>query len=320
MTGPRTYREAGVDIDAGDRFARFIGSIKSPALLKSIGGFAGGVPLDVHRFRNPVLLSSTDGVGTKLLVARALGIYDTVGIDLVAMCVNDLLVCGAEPLLFLDYIACGRLNEPVLEAVMRGIVRGCELARCVLAGGETAEMPDLYSGDEIDLAGFSVGLVERDRQLPRLADIQPGDCLVGLASSGVHSNGFSLVRKVLPERFWEAALTPTIIYEPQMRFLRQQDAVTAAAHITGGGLEGNIARVVPQGMEARLTWDWEVPEVFGLIQEHGGIAPEEMRRVFNMGIGLAAVVRQEGCDALRSAARLSGVDLLPLGTIQVAEN
>ncbi len=319
MTGPRTYREAGVDIDAGDRFSRFIASIKSPALLKSIGGFAGGVPLDVQRFRNPVLLSSTDGVGTKLLVARELGIYDTVGIDLVAMCVNDLLVCGAEPLLFLDYIACGAINEPVLQAVVGGIVRGCEMARCVLAGGETAEMPDLYAGDEIDLAGFSVGLVERDRQLPRPADIRPGDRIVGLGSSGVHSNGFSLVRKVLPKRFWHSALTPTIIYEPQMRFLREHDAVTAAAHITGGGLEGNIARVVPEGMVARLTWDWKVPEVFPLIQEHGRIAPEEMRRVFNMGIGLAAIISQDGCDAVLAAAHASGIDLVPIGTVQKAE-
>ncbi len=202
--------------------------------------------------RHPVLLTTTDGVGTKILVAQRLGKLDTVGIDLVAMCVNDLVVCGARPVQFLDYIACGRIHEERLQALMKGIVRGCELAGCRLGGGETAEMPDVYGPDEFDLAGFAVGAVEKDALLPRLAEIRAGDVILGIASSGIHSNGLSLARKALPERAWSLLLEPTRIYAPEMAALCATGHVLAAAHVTGSGLHGNLERVVPEGLADRL--------------------------------------------------------------------
>ncbi len=287
------YRSAGVDIEKGDRFARFIASLRSPAVSSSIGGFSGGIPLDVSRYKHPLLLSTTDGVGTKLLVAKRLRKYDTIGIDLVAMNVNDLAVCGAQPLTFLDYIACGHLNESLLEDVIRGIVAGCEQAGCTLVGGETAEMPDLYEENDIDLAGFCVGLVEKDEVLPRLQDMQEGDLIYALPSSGIHSNGLSLARKALekaPDSIWEELLIPTRIYVSELMLLSRSGLLLGAAHITGGGLEGNVLRVLPKTLRPRFFWDWEVPPIFRTIQQEGNIHPEEMRRVFNMGVGIAMIV------------------------------
>ncbi|MFW6234164.1 MAG: phosphoribosylformylglycinamidine cyclo-ligase, partial [Spirochaetota bacterium] len=242
------YSSAGVDIEAGDRFARYIASIESPALRGGIGGFAGALALDLSGVPDPVLLSTTDGVGTKLLVAERMRQFDTIGIDLVDMCVNDLAVCGAAPLQFLDYIACGRISSTPLNEIMDGIVRGCERAGCALSGGETAEMPDVYAPGSFDLAGFCTGVVSRARMLPQPDRIKPGDIVYGIPSTGVHSNGLSLARKALsdaPAHIYEQLLEPTRIYVSELEFLTQHPAVLAAAHITGGGLFGNLTRVLP---------------------------------------------------------------------------
>ncbi len=283
------------------------------ACVGELGGFAGGLEIDLTRYRHPVLLSTTDGVGTKLLVAQRLADYTTVGIDLVAMCVNDLAVCGADPLIFLDYIACGRINDDMLRQVMLGIVAGCEQAGCTLSGGETAELPDMYGADDIDLAGFAVGIAERDDRLPRTATIAPGDRVVGLASSGIHSNGLSLARRAIDcedETAWRTLLTPTRIYVEQLR--RARHLIKAAAHVTGGGLEGNLARVLPDGASLSLHWEWEPPAVFDTIQRNGQIETDEMRRVFNMGVGIALIV---GADDLDRLAELVGEPLIDLGSV-----
>ena len=308
----RTYEESGVSIERGDAFASYIASIGSGA-IGDLGGFAGGVELDLSGMRHPVLLSATDGVGTKLLVARRLGRYDTVGIDLVAMCVNDLAVCGAQPSVFLDYIACGQIRPDTLEQVIRGVVAGCEQADCTLAGGETAELPDMYGQGEIDLAGFAVGLVERDERLPRMDAIREGDRVVGLRSSGVHSNGFSLARKVLEradDPVWNELLEPTRIYVRQLMAARR--LIKAAAHITGGGLEANLMRVVPSGLSVSLSWDWSFPAIFDRIRTEGSIETGEMRRVFNMGVGIAMIVAEERLDELAAAV---GEPLVELGSV-----
>ena len=312
----KSYRDAGVDIEKGDRFVDFIKAIRSPAVDESIGGFSAAIDVASLGLRHPVLLTTTDGVGTKILVAQRLGKLDTVGIDLVAMCVNDLLVCGASPVQFLDYIACGRIQEDRLQALMRGIVRGCELAGIRLGGGETAEMPDVYGPDEFDLAGFAVGAAERDALLPRLADIRAGDLVLGIASSGIHSNGLSLARKVLPESEWDALLEPTRIYAAEMAALCATGRLLAAAHVTGSGLAGNLERVVPEDLRTALGWDWPVPPVFRRIQELGGVSDGEMRAVFNLGIGIALVAHPEDLPALSAAAREAGFPLLRVGTLE----
>lgn len=310
---PRSYSEAGVDISGGDRFAAFISRMPSKSISPTIGAFAGGIPFPTERYRKPVVLGATDGVGTKLLVARRLGDYSTIGIDLVAMCVNDLAVCGADPLFFLDYIACGKLNQPRLEQVIGGVVRGCELAGCTLAGGETAEMPDMYGADDIDLAGFATGVAEADHQLPQSESIGIGDVVLGLPSVGVHSNGFSLARKALCETddaVWRELLTPTRIYVRELARIRH--CIKAAAHITGGGLEGNLSRVVPKNLQARLNWDWSVPQIFGVIERSGSIPQPDMRAVFNMGIGIAIVVAEETAGKI---ADLVGEPTIHLGEV-----
>src|SRR5271166_3477653 len=303
-----TYRQAGVDIDAGDalvdRIARLARPTRIPEVVADVGGFAGlcAVPAGLAE---PVLVSGTDGVGTKLKVAIATGVHDTVGIDLVAMCVNDLVVQGAEPLLFLDYFATGRLDVAQARAVIAGIASGCHEAGCALVGGETAEMPGLYAREDYDLAGFAVGAAERDSLLPR--GVAPGDAVLGLASRGVHSNAFSLVRRVVqmsglswgtPAPFapqsslGEALLEPTRIYVQPLLALHRAGLMKAAAHITGGGLPGNLPRVLPDGTVAVLTPDWPVPPVFSWLAQVGGIAPAEMLRAFNCGIGMAIVVAE----------------------------
>jgi phosphoribosylformylglycinamidine cyclo-ligase len=312
----KSYREAGVDVEKGDRFVDFIKSIRSAAIDRGIGGFSAAIDVASLGMRHPVLLTTTDGVGTKILVAQRLGRLDTLGIDLVAMCVNDLVVCGARPVQFLDYIACGRLQEDRLQALMRGIVRGCELAGCRLGGGETAEMPDVYGPDEFDLAGFAVGAAEREGLLPRLDDMRAGDPVLGIASSGIHSNGLSLARKALPEAEWGLLLPPTRIYAAEMAALCATGGVLAAAHITGSGLAGNLERVVPDGLQPRFTFDWPVPPVFHRIQELGGVSDGEMRGVFNLGIGIALVAHPDRVPALDAAAAAAGFSLLRIGTLE----
>ncbi|MGA2766520.1 MAG: phosphoribosylformylglycinamidine cyclo-ligase [Spirochaetia bacterium] len=314
----RGYRDAGVDIDRGDRFVEFIRRIPSAAVDKGIGGFSSALPIDSLGFRDPVLMTTTDGTGTKLLVAKKLGVYDTIGIDLVAMNVNDLLVCGAKPIVFLDYIACGRIHEEKMHALMRGIVRGCELAGCTLGGGETAEMPDAYGPDDFDLAGFAVGMAEKDGVLPRREEIRPGDLIMALPSSGIHSNGLSLARKVIPESDragWEDLLVPTRIYAREMALLTATRRVLAAAHITGGGLLGNLSRVIPQGLAPRFSFDWEEPPVFQRIRS-AGVPEEEMRKVFNLGIGVAFIAHDHHREELEDLARREGFQLLMIGTLE----
>lgn len=315
----KSYAEAGVDIEKGDKFSRYISSIKSSAVAGDIGGFAGGTEIDLNRYRAPVLLSTTDGVGTKLLLTKELGIYSTIGIDLVAMCVNDLIVCGAQPLNFLDYIACGRLDTEVMEKVIQGIVRGCEEASCILAGGETAEMPDLYSPGDFDLAGFCTGIAEKDKILPKKDKVKKGDIIFALPSTGIHSNGLSLARKVIPvkEREWrKKLLEPTKIYVKEMEALLKTEKIISAAHITGGGLEGNIERTLPRGKKARLDYtSWEVPEIFHKIRKDGEISEKEMRKVFNMGIGIAVITSQSDAGMLLSAAEKEGISLKAVGEV-----
>jgi len=316
---PRTYEDSGVSIQKGDDFASWIGSIKSPALAKAdIGGFAGGIEIDTAKFKKPIMLSTTDGVGTKLLVAKKLGKFDTVGIDLVAMCVNDLAVCGAQPLVFLDYIALGKIDEQLLKDIITGVVKGCELADCTLSGGETAEMPDVYRVDDFDLAGFCSGVVDKDRMLPKKDRAKAGDPIFGIASSGVHSNGFSLARKALanaPKEIWEELLTPTRIYVRELVTLAETGLLNGAAHITGGGLEGNFERVIPKQLKAEFTWDWPVPPIFERIQHDGPVETAEMRKVFNMGVGIALTCNATDASKLIAKAESIGTILFQIGTL-----
>ncbi|TFG62189.1 MAG: phosphoribosylformylglycinamidine cyclo-ligase [Spirochaetales bacterium] len=313
----KSYEDAGVSIEKGDRFAEHIKSISSPVISSSLGGFSGGGDLDLTGYKKPVLLSTTDGVGTKLLVAKQLNRYDTIGIDLVAMCVNDLAVCGAKPLQFLDYIACGKINEEILHAVIKGIVEGLEQADCVLAGGETAEMPDMYAGDDIDLAGFCVGIAEKDAMLPKLSSIREGDVLYGLPSSGIHSNGLSLARKAIqPDHpLYAELLVPTKIYVRELSALTAGGLVLAAAHITGGGLASNLIRVIPEGLVPEFSHDWPVPRIFGALQKEGGIGDGEMRKVFNMGVGAALVVSAGARRDFEALAQSKGIKVVPIGRL-----
>jgi len=313
-----SYSDAGVDIVKGDRFARFIAGIDSFAVTKDIGGFAGGIEIDISRYKTPVLYSTTDGVGTKLMVASTLGIYDTIGIDLVAMCVNDLIVCNVEPLTFLDYIACGSLDEKVLSEVIKGIVKGCEEAGCFLSGGETAEMPDMYGIDDFDIAGFCTGIGEKEELLPFKDRIQPGDLLFGLPSSGVHSNGLSLARQAIASNeisLMKSLLTPTKIYVQEMKKLLNIGSITAAAHITGGGLAGNIQRVLPDKLYPLLKYNWPSPFIFEEIEKRGPVGTEEMRRVFNMGIGIALVVRRGTEENLLKTAEENDIQIVEIGIV-----
>ena len=310
-----TYRDAGVDIEAGDALVDAIKPLARATdrsgTMGGLGGFGALFDLKAAGFKDPVLVSSTDGVGTKLKLAIDSGIHGTVGQDLVAMCVNDLVVQGAEPLFFLDYFATGRLDVAQARQVVAGIAEGCRIAGCALVGGETAEMPGLYKGGDYDLAGFSVGAAERGNLLPK-GDLAPGDVLLGLMSSGVHSNGFSLVRRVLeasglglsaPAPFAEgtvaeALLAPTRIYVKPLLAAHRAGLVKAAAHITGGGLPGNLPRVLPEGLVAALdARAWTAPSVFAWLARAGGIAPDEMLRVFNCGVGMVVAVAAPQADA-----------------------
>jgi len=328
------YQQAGVDIDAGLSLVKEIQPLARatgrPGATAELGGFGGLFDLREAGFRDPVLVAATDGVGTKLqLIARA-GRHEVAGLDLVAMCVNDLLVQGAEPLFFLDYFATPKLDTAVARAVVKGIADGCREAGCALIGGESAEMPGHYRRGDYDLAGFAVGAAERGRLLPR-ADVAPGDVLLGLASSGVHANGFALVRHVMrsqalfltdPAPFEqgntlaEALLVPTRIYVRSVLGLFEHDVIKALAHITGGGLVDNLPRVLPDGVVARIdAASWQAPPVFLWLYETGRIPAEEMLRVFNCGIGMVLVVRSEYDDAVMRYLSEQGETVYRLGEL-----
>jgi phosphoribosylformylglycinamidine cyclo-ligase len=319
---PITYRDAGVDIDAGDALVEAIKPFAKrtlrPEVLAGIGGF-GALAEIPKKYREPVLVSGTDGVGTKLKLAFELRRHDTVGIDLVAMSVNDILTQGAEPLFFLDYFACGRLDVAVATEVVKGIARGCELAGCALIGGETAEMPGMYAGGEYDLAGFAVGVVEKSAIVDG-RDIVPGDAVLGLASSGAHSNGYSLIRKILerakPPRGIDL-LEPTRIYVKPLLALMRQLRVKGMAHITGGGLIGNVPRILPEKTRAVIEKaSWPRPTVFEWLQREGEVAEAEMQRVFNCGIGMAVVVAAGDADAAVRALSGAGETVFRIGRIE----
>jgi phosphoribosylformylglycinamidine cyclo-ligase len=301
-----TYKDAGVDIDAGnelvERIKPLVAATRREEVVAGIGGFGGLFALPPGRYQEPVLVSGTDGVGTKLKLAQVLGRHDTIGIDLVAMCVNDVLVQGAEPLFFLDYFACGHLDVDVATDVVKGIADGCKLAGAALVGGETAEMPDMYAAGEYDLAGFCVGAVERARMIDGQS-IRAGDALIGLRSSGPHSNGYSLIRKVLElagsadidgREASEVLIEPTRIYVKPILNLMEAIEVKGLAHITGGGITENLPRIFASSVHAEIeTASWEQGPVFDWLASAGNITTEEMRRTFNCGVGMIAVVKEE---------------------------
>jgi phosphoribosylformylglycinamidine cyclo-ligase len=322
MSKGLSYRDAGVDIDAGDALVEaikpFARRTMRPEVMAGIGGF-GALCRIPKKYRQPILVSGTDGVGTKLKLAFQLGKHDTVGIDLVAMSVNDVLVQGAEPLFFLDYFACGKLEQGVAAQVIKGIARGCELAGCALIGGETAEMPGMYPAGEYDLAGFCVGVVEKARILDGKS-IRRGDTILGLASSGPHSNGFSLIRKILEreknQAMVEKLFEPTRIYvKPVLKALKSA-RIKGLAHITGGGLTGNVPRILPKKTRAVIrNAAWPRPEVFQWLQRAGNVAEDEMHRVFNCGIGMVVIVDPKDAKRAISTLRAAGETVYEIGSI-----
>jgi phosphoribosylformylglycinamidine cyclo-ligase len=329
-----TYAQAGVDIDAGaemvERIKPLVKATRRPGADADIGGFGGLFDLKAAGFKDPILVAANDGVGTKVLIAIQSGVHHTVGVDLVAMCVNDLVVQGAEPLLFLDYYATGKLDPKVGADVVSGIAEGCRIAGCALIGGETAEMPGLYAGEDYDLAGFSVGAAERGRLLPR-ADLREGDVVLGLPSSGVHSNGFSLVRKIVERAglkwtdkapfadkpLGEALLEPTRIYvKPLLQALKATDAIKALAHVTGGGFAENLPRVLPDGLGVDLDLDAiPVLPVFKWLAKAGGVAPAEMLRAFNCGVGMVCYVEASKVAEAEAALRAEGEAPVRIGVV-----
>jgi phosphoribosylformylglycinamidine cyclo-ligase len=326
-----TYRDAGVDIDAGNRLVEqikpLVKSTHRDGVLGSIGGFGGLFQLDVSKYREPVLVSGADGVGTKLRLAIELGMHDTVGIDLVAMCVNDVIVQGAEPLFFLDYYGCGKLDTATATAVVSGIAEGCRQAGAALIGGETAELPGMYAGDDYDLAGFCVGAVEKAAIIDG-SKVGAGDSIIGLASSGPHSNGYSLIRKILEQSSlnarssWhdrtlgEALLTPTRIYVRSILALIAALPVHAIAHITGGGIPENLVRVLNPGVDAHIDMQsWERPEIFRWLQQEADIEESEMLRTFNCGIGMMVIVPPAQTDQALKTLSAAGESAALIGTI-----
>jgi phosphoribosylformylglycinamidine cyclo-ligase len=327
-----TYSEAGVDIDAGNALVRRIAPAAAatarPGSMAGLGGFGALFDLKAAGYEDPILVAATDGVGTKLRVGIESGLTGGLGIDLVAMCVNDLVCQGAEPLLFLDYFATGRLDVDAAAEVIAGVADGCRAAGCALVGGETAEMPGLYAGGDFDIAGFAVGAMERGAALPY--GVAEGDVLLGLASSGVHANGFSLVRRIVADRglVWqaqapfaatslaEALLEPTRIYVRPLLAAIGAGGLHALAHITGGGLSENLPRVLPDGLGAVVERDaWTLPPVFAWLAEAGGVAEAEMLRTFNCGIGMVAVVAEERADALAAALAAAGETVHRIGHV-----
>jgi phosphoribosylformylglycinamidine cyclo-ligase len=324
-----TYKKAGVDIDKADRFIKRIKPLlketSRPEVLGEVGGFSGFFRPSLKRIKDPVLVASTDGVGTKLLLADLLGRYEEVGIDLVAMCVNDIIASGAEPLFFLDYIACGTINDEKLVSLMKGITRGCKQAGCALIGGETAELPGMYSGDKMDIAGFCVGMVSRENILDG-ASCQAGDALIGLSSSGVHSNGFSLIRKAfngqeLKGELGKELIKPTKIYVKAVLELLKKQYIKAAAHITGGGFYENIPRALPEDMGAVIKkGSWPEKAIFMKIQKKGGISEKEMHRTFNMGIGFTVVSSPDKTQSVLDALKAMGQESWVIGEVVSGEH
>jgi len=329
-----SYKDAGVDIDAGNALVERIRSVSQrtlrPEVIGGLGGFGALCEIPV-KYREPVLVSGTDGVGTKLRLAMDMGVHDTIGIDLVAMCVNDLVVAGAEPLFFLDYYATGKLDVDTAAAVVTGIGRGCELAGCALVGGETAEMPGMYAGEDYDLAGFCVGVVEKSRIIDGSA-VREGDALIALGSSGPHSNGYSLIRKILAvsgadlgqpcaeSTLGAALLAPTSVYVRAVLDLLEHVDVRALSHITGGGLTENLPRVLPTHCSARIDTDsWEWPAVFHWLQEQGNVATAEMYRTFNCGVGMVACVDAGDVPATLAALANAGQRAWEIGSIEAGD-
>jgi phosphoribosylaminoimidazole synthetase len=333
-----TYADAGVSIDAGnalvDAIKPLAAATRRPGATPALGGFGALFDLKAAGYDDPLLVSTTDGVGTKLKLAIETGLHDTVGIDLVAMCVNDLLAQGAEPLFFLDYFATGRLDVDVAARVVAGVAEGCRLSDCALVGGETAEMPGLYADGEYDLAGFSVGAVDRDKVLPRHDAQRAGDVLIGLASSGPHSNGYSLIRKIVhraaldwaePAPFGEtgslgeALMTPTRLYVRALVPLLKAGRIKGGAHITGGGLIENPPRAVAPGLQPRIDWGgWSFPPVFDWLQREGGVADHELRRTFNCGVGFVLIAAPEDVTAVLGALCEAGEDPFVIGELAPA--
>ncbi len=327
---PLTYRDAGVDIDAGnslvERIKPAVKRTQRPEVMGGLGGFGGLFALDTSKFKQPVLVSGTDGVGTKLRLAIDLGKHDAIGIDLVAMCVNDILVTGAEPLFFLDYYATGRLDVDVAAQVVEGIANGCEQAGCALIGGETAEMPSMYEEGDYDLAGFAVGAVEKD-QLIDGSKVAAGDKLIALPASGPHANGYSLIRKVIEraQPDWNSAegkqlieqlLAPTRIYAKSLQALGEQVDIHAMSHITGGGLTENLPRVYPDHLAAAIDWSsWQRPTVFDWLAEQGNVEIAEMRRTFNNGVGMVVIVAADQAEKAVSAMQAAGENAWVIGEI-----
>ena len=334
-----TYKDAGVDIDAGEalvaRIAPVAKSTRRPGADADLGGFGGLFDLKAAGFKDPILVASTDGVGTKLKIAIETGLFAGIGQDLVAMCVNDLVVQGAEPLFFLDYYATAKLNVDEAAIIIEGIARACRESGCALIGGETAEMPGLYARGDFDLAGFTVGAVERGHVLPKKQDMRPGDIVIGVASSGVHSNGYSLVRRVVADAgadyakpapfdtsrsLGDALLTPTCLYIKGGLAAIRAGGVKGLAHITGGGITENLPRALPDGLDARIDLTcWTSPPVFGWLARQAGIAEREMLRTFNCGLGLIAVVAPESAGHVIDGFRESGDDAERIGELIAGE-
>lgn len=330
----KTYKDAGVDINLANHIVKKIKPLISktfiPGVLSDIGGFGGLFSLAEQNYKEPVLVSGTDGVGTKLKIAFALNKHDSVGIDLVAMCINDIVTCGAKPLFFLDYISIGKLSEKVAIDLIKGVTEGCKMAGCALLGGETAEMPGFYPECEYDLAGFAVGIVEKSEIIDG-REIREGDSVIGLSSNGLHSNGFSLVRKVLQEdkkykleekltvlkrTLGEELLLPTKIYVKPVLYLLEKYKVLGIAHITGGGLLENIPRILPEGVSVEIDRNsWTKPPIFSLIQKEGKISDEEMYRTFNMGIGMVLVVRQNDVSKVINKLKMIRYDSYIIGKV-----
>ncbi|WP_346244071.1 phosphoribosylformylglycinamidine cyclo-ligase [Shouchella clausii] len=332
------YKQAGVDIEAGyeavNRMKRHVERTARKGVLGGLGGFGGNFDLSSLGLKEPVLVSGTDGVGTKLMIAFMANKHDTIGQDAVAMCVNDIVVQGAEPLYFLDYLACGKAVPEKIEAIVKGVADGCEIAGCALIGGETAEMPGMYGEDEYDLAGFSVGAVEK-KDLLTGEHIQAGDVLIGLPSSGLHSNGFSLVRKVLLQdagltlqtecatlgkTLGEELLTPTKIYVKPLLACLKQRLLAGAAHITGGGFYENIPRMLPKGVGIHIDYgSWPVPPIFSLIQEKGGLSEQDLFHTFNMGIGMVLAVPEDKHQQALATLEANGEDAYIIGRVMPTE-
>lgn len=334
---PQTYAQAGVNIDAGNALVETIKpyckATTRPGVMGGLGGFASLFELPVDRYRSPVLVSCTDGVGTKLLLAQELGALDGIGIDCVAMCVNDMIVTGAEPLFFLDYYACGKLNVEQAARVIKGVAQGCQESGCSLVGGETAEMPGVLGQNDFDIAGFAVGVVEKD-QIITGESIRAGDPLIAIASSGPHSNGFSLIRSLVAQAhedlhkklsdgktLAEALIAPTALYVSTLLPLAQQGLIKGMAHITGGGLTENVPRMLPQGLGAdieRMTW--ELPPVFQWLQQQGQIEDQEMLRVFNCGVGMVVCVNDEDKHAVLEHIKAAGKQAWVIGRVSEVQD